>query len=690
MTITLPLGAVLAAGAFISTLSMLLLLGTWRAAGRPAYLAAWAGFCGLGTIAVLLHALRGQVPEALLILVATPIYILAMALFWAGARRLRGAVAPGWAVALPLLPWYAGCAVPAVYAAVDARVALGTVIFAALGTAGGVELLRLRGSASLRRVARTVAIVVLFSNSLPVWRAGQALLGLPVSFSGAGYLLGTLLFVTTGFAGLALASVQAGERDAGLVAAAAQREAAALAAGRAEIERLLSGLPVIVFLRDVAADGSSRLVYRNGDTETVTGWPPAEILPRDRVWHLTGPERQDFSELARTILRDGEGRLEWRLRRPDGRWTWLRSHGRRLALRPDGGSEVVGYVVNIDAEREAVARIGAAEAAREYAAATLRESEARWHGLFSRMQEGVALCELVGGGPGPPADFRLLEVNAAWEALTGLPAAAAVGRLLTEAVPELARGWIDSYARVAETGEPARAEYRLATLDRWFEVLAYRTEPGRIALLLLDVTDRKRAEARQALLAREVDHRAKNALAVVQSVLRLTQAPDLPSFIRTVEGRVAALGRAQSLLASTRWDGADLRALLEGELAPFLGGQRLELRGPPVVLPAVAAQPVAMAVHELATNAVKHGALSVPGGMLAVRWTVRPARPTRLRLRWAEAGGPPVAGAPARRGFGSRVLEGTVRGQLGGAVELDWAASGLVCELDVPLEGQAG
>ncbi len=205
-----------------------------------------------------------------------------------------------------------------------------------------------------------------------------------------------------------------------------------------------------------------------------------------------------------------------------------------------------------------------------------------------------------------------------------------------------------------------------------------------------DVTARRAAEERQALLSREVDHRAKNALAVVQAALRLTKAPDLPSYVRAIEGRVGALARAQTLLADDRWAGADLRTLLRGELAAFIdqsgsGGPRAELAGPPAGLPAGAEQPLAMAVHELATNALKYGALSVPTGRVSVCWSLDGGSAGRLRLRWAEAGGPPVAGPPARRGFGSRVLEGTVRDQLGGAVSLAWEPTGLVCEMKVPL-----
>lgn len=200
-----------------------------------------------------------------------------------------------------------------------------------------------------------------------------------------------------------------------------------------------------------------------------------------------------------------------------------------------------------------------------------------------------------------------------------------------------------------------------------------------------DVTARRASEERQALLAREVDHRAKNALAVVQSMVRLTRAADLPSFVRAVEGRIAALARAQTLLAEESWDGADLHALLTGELTAFLGERRAELDGPPVVLPPGTTQPIAMTIHELATNATKHGALSRPEGRVAIGWDVAAGAPATLRLRWVESGGPPVLGPPQRHGFGTRVVDSTIHSQLGGAVTLDWRPEGLVCDIHVPL-----
>jgi two-component sensor histidine kinase/PAS domain-containing protein len=349
------------------------------------------------------------------------------------------------------------------------------------------------------------------------------------------------------------------------------------------------------------------------------------------------------------------------------------------AVRDESGS-VAGVLVTVV---EVTGRMWAEEA--------LRAGEERWRGVFEHMHEGLAVCEMVYDQVGAASDFRYLEVNAAWERLTGIPPAAVVGHLASKAIPGIEPFWAETFARVVETGKPARFEYPLAVLDRLFEVHAYRTEPRRFAALFLNITERRRSEERQALLSREVDHRAKNALAVVQAALRLTKAPDLPSYMKAIEGRVAALARAQTLLADDRWAGADLRLLLRGELAIFIdagseAGQQTELVGPSVTLPAGAAQPLAMAFHELATNALKYGALSTSTGRVVISWRLDAEPGERLRLRWTETGGPTVERPAMRRGFGARVLDGTIRGQLSGTVSLAWEPAGLVCDIEVPLK----
>jgi PAS domain S-box-containing protein len=203
----------------------------------------------------------------------------------------------------------------------------------------------------------------------------------------------------------------------------------------------------------------------------------------------------------------------------------------------------------------------------------------------------------------------------------------------------------------------------------------------------LDITERRRAEERQHLLAREVDHRAKNALAVVQSIVGLTRTADPEGFRAAVTGRIAAMARAHTLLAREGWDRAELRELAEAEVAPHRPGapggpERISLSGPAVALAPGAAQPLAMALHELATNAVKYGALSSSTGHVAIAWHA--LGDGGLVLRWTESGGPPPNGPPARRGFGSSVIRNTVERQLGGTTRFDWPEQGLACTLTLP------
>jgi PAS domain S-box-containing protein len=203
--------------------------------------------------------------------------------------------------------------------------------------------------------------------------------------------------------------------------------------------------------------------------------------------------------------------------------------------------------------------------------------------------------------------------------------------------------------------------------------------------MLLDITEERAAAARRQLLINELNHRVKNTLATVQSIasqtLRHMPSPD--DFESSFTSRLVALSRAHDLLTAENWEGAPLRSVLAHELAPHgSAAERIELDGPQVELGPRTALSLAMAFHELATNAAKYGALSAEGGRLSVFWSQENGR---LLLTWAETGGPAVE-PPSRRGFGSRLIERSITHELRGELDVDYAPQGLRCRLTVPLE----
>ena len=202
----------------------------------------------------------------------------------------------------------------------------------------------------------------------------------------------------------------------------------------------------------------------------------------------------------------------------------------------------------------------------------------------------------------------------------------------------------------------------------------------RISGVTIDVTERKEAEERQDLLAREVDHRARNALAVIQSIIRLTRAKNVDDYVEALEGRIKALACAHTLLSDSRWHGADLATLVAEELAPFRTGNRTTFKGPDISLQPATAQALALALHELATNAAKHGALSSPNGKITLDWKLQG---DALTLHWVENGGPRIA-QPSSRSFGLKVIIGSIEQQLGGKASFDWDTKGLRCKFSIP------
>lgn len=193
--------------------------------------------------------------------------------------------------------------------------------------------------------------------------------------------------------------------------------------------------------------------------------------------------------------------------------------------------------------------------------------------------------------------------------------------------------------------------------------------------------DLEAAIARQTMLAREVDHRAKNTLAVVQSMMRLTRASSVAAYREALAGRIGALTRSQDILSVNSWQGAAIGDILRRELEPYLeaGDGRIEMEGESALLQPVAAQAVALAVHELATNAAKYGALSVAEGSLAIRVS---RGEDGIELDWQE-GGVPAVRAPSKNGFGSTLITASLA-QLGGTAAFHWQPGGLHCRLALP------
>ena len=199
-----------------------------------------------------------------------------------------------------------------------------------------------------------------------------------------------------------------------------------------------------------------------------------------------------------------------------------------------------------------------------------------------------------------------------------------------------------------------------------------------------DITERKRTEAQISLLAREAEHRTKNILATVQATVHLTQSETIDGLKSAIEGRIQALANVHALFVESRWEGAHLNNLVTQELSPYCQDveARTRIEGPDLLLEPYAAQTIAITLHELATNAAKYGALSVPDGRVHVAWSG--GEKAHLILRWTETGGPLVT-SPTRKGFGTRVMERMIREQLKGKMQFDWRAEGLVCEIVLPV-----
>jgi PAS domain S-box-containing protein len=292
---------------------------------------------------------------------------------------------------------------------------------------------------------------------------------------------------------------------------------------------------------------------------------------------------------------------------------------------------------------------------------------------------------------------RALRYTSISNPLFGCDVREIVGRADGEIVPTENVAAIAALKQAAlDSGLPKDGEVRVneGTGIRWYDlhIEPVRDVAGAIVGLTctaVDITERKEGEAHLRLLMRELTHRSKNLLAVIQAMARQTarHAGSIDGFLDQFSARLQALARSHDLLVQEEWHGVALAELVRSQLAPYVdrSGSQIAVEGPPVILRPEAAQSLGLALHELAVNAVKFGALSTPSGRISIAWTWQPRgeRPT-VEVVWAETGGPAV-GTPAQRGFGSLVVERNLARALEAGVELTFDREGVRCRITIPV-----
>jgi PAS domain S-box-containing protein len=401
------------------------------------------------------------------------------------------------------------------------------------------------------------------------------------------------------------------------------------------------------------------------------GLPPTSgPVPIDALRALRHPDDRDrVADGLQHVLDSGSDfyEVEYRIIRPDGQVRWIFRRGRIVR---DGRGKPIRYSgVDIDiTERKA-------------AEAALGESEQRYRALVDNASDIVVTTDM---------DLRITSVNPAIERILGYAPAEVIGTPLGDYVPAdqlptheemLRRKFEGKEATRYETDLLRKDGQRCAVEVNSKLVLDALGQPVGVHSIARDITERRNAEARQMLLMRELQHRTKNILAVVQSIVlnTLARGGSIEGAREAIVGRLQAIARAQEFVAAGKSGGAPLRELVEGQLATFAARARID--GPPVYAGAPFAQMFSLVIHELATNAAKYGSLSQPGGHVVITWEVRDvASEPQLTFSWVERGGPPVV-PPTQQGFGSRLIAAA----LPGTPRIAFETEGYAYAVDVPL-----
>ena len=471
--------------------------------------------------------------------------------------------------------------------------------------------------------------------------------------------------------------------DAGLAEDAARRVFAAVEAARVKaalresegrFRTLAETLPALVWI----VDSELKLIYANARWTTFSGLPPHEALgfswkasvhPDDVKRIVAQVERMRGHETAFNI--------EARYRSTDGVYRWHVVQAEPVRSMDGTLSAWVGASVDIHDRKEMEAALRESEERLSLAQRAAGIGTFDWD-ITSRRVTWTTEQEKVFNLK--PGTFE--NTFEGWSSRVTPQTLEATKRSIDEAVARRDRELELAYTIRWPDGSLRQIEGR-GTL--------FYAPDGSLARMVgvnIDITDRKDAEERQHLLIRELHHRVKNTLATVQAIAASTArtAPSIEDFHHGFVGRIVSLSHTHNLLTDDYWQKASLGELLQTELAPYRdAGHLIVLDGPAVELFSDAAVPIGMAIHELATNAVRHGALSRASGQVAVRWSVKGHDDRQmLHFAWMEKNGPPVV-PPERQGFGSRLLRRVLAAQLEADVHIDYNPAGLHFSMTMPI-----
>lgn len=445
----------------------------------------------------------------------------------------------------------------------------------------------------------------------------------------------------------------------------------------ARFRMIAESLPALVWIIDLNLE----LVYTNERWLVFSGLQPSEALG-DSWMHWVHPD--DLARVAEDMktVRQNESSYatEMRYRSADGVYRW---HMVRAAPMRDSDGQLTGWIgtsVDIHDLKETEEALRNRE--RQLSIALEAAKMGDWH--LDAATNVIALSE------------RAAEIF-------GLPPGSSITReQLRDHIYEPDVNRIVTQMRQAvENRTQFNVEYRVTKMggDKgqiWTASQGQGTyhpdgTPSGMTGVIQDITDRKHAEQRQQLLIRELHHRVKNTLATVQAIVGSTArtASSIDEFYQGFVGRIVSLARTHNLLTEDLWQKAALEELIHTELGPYEdeSHNRIVIEGPHLELPSEAAVPIGMAIHELTTNAAKHGALSTFGGQVEVRWTIEPSGESPiLHFSWTERGGPRVT-TPSRQGFGSRLLQRVLTTQLQAQVNMDFQENGVHFTMVMPIPG---